>query len=269
MSQVELNTRTLALLVGIESYPFLDGNLQLHGTLADVEAMAALLRSRVSGLDLRILRDAQATRDGVLAAWNQIVTDARPGDEVLFYWCGHGSRVRNLTGTEVDGWDETLVPYDSGRRNRPNRDLIDDEVYAWLGRLQRKTSEISLVVDACHSGTVARSGVRNVPRDPRPRNISASHAVPSVGSAGWLPTSDRWVLLSACRDHEVAVELPIDDQVRGVFTWALEQAALSASPQTSWRDLFLAAESQVVLATYGRQMPQLDGPARRIAPLTP
>ena len=265
-----MSSRTIALLVGIQSYPHFAGNLRLHGTLADVEAMADLLESRISDLDLRILREGQATRDGVRSAWDRVVADTRPGDEVLFYWAGHGSRVRNLTGSESDGWDETLVPYDSGRVTVPNRDLIDDEVYAWLVRLQQKTQRISLIVDACHSGTVARAGARNVPRDPRPRELPAipngESQVPG-GPAGWLPASDHWVLLAACRDHEVAVEIPIDGQTRGVFTWALEQAALTAAAGTSWHDLFLAAESQVVLGTYGKQMPQLEGASGRASPL--
>ena len=270
-----MSSRTLALLVGIQSYPYLDDNLQLHGTLADVAAVADLLRSRVANLDLRILRDGQASRAGIRAAWDRIVEDTGPDDEVLFYWSGHGSRVRNPSGSEADGWDETLVPHDSGRRTKPNRDLIDDEVHGWLNRLQKKTRRISLVIDSCHSGSVARTGVRTVPRDPRPRDLPPSpdpdlpESGAPAGPAGWLPASDHWVLLAACRDREVAVEIPFAGQTRGVFTWALEQAALTAAPGTSWRDLFLAAESQVVFATFGNQMPHLEGASGRVTPLTP
>ncbi len=205
--------RTLALLIGIDTYPNLGSNSQLAGALADIDAIASLLRARTPNLDLRILREAQATRDGVVAAWNQLVKDAQAGDEVLFYWSGHGSQIRDESDDEDDGWDETLVPFDSGRIDQPNRDLVDDEIRAWLQRLTVKTPHVSLVIDSCHSGTVARSGARYVPRDPRPRQVEAPELAADfaglAGPSGWLPVHNNWVLLAACRASQLAQELPL------------------------------------------------------------
>lgn len=264
-----MSSRVLALLVGIETYPNLDSTLGLRGTLADVEAMADLLRAKAERLDLRMLRDEQATRDEVLAALDRLVQDARPEDEVLFYWSGHGSQVRDSSGDDEDGWDETLVPYDSGRGRHPNRDILDDEIHDWLRRLTEVTPAVTLVVDACHSGTVARTGVRNVPRDPRPRAVSESRGAGTreavSGPAGWLPVSKDWVLLAACRDDQMAIELPLGGRVRGAFTWALERAALAAGSGATWKDLFREAESKVTVATFGAQVPQLEGDGRRVS----
>ena len=35
-----------------------------------------------------------------------------PGDTVLIYWAGHGGRCANTDGTQPDGYDEYLVPFD-------------------------------------------------------------------------------------------------------------------------------------------------------------
>ncbi|MCG8454779.1 MAG: caspase family protein [Holophagales bacterium] len=256
--------KTWALLVGINDYPHFDAASRLRGTLADVDAMASLLRERAPGLHLRILRDSQATRAAVLEAWRWLEAEARADDEVLFYWAGHGSQVRDDTSDERDGWDETLVPHDSGRREHPNRDLVDDEIRHWLHRLSAKTRNVALIIDACHSGTAARTGVRTVPRDPQPRSTPAPRiAEAGVGPADWLGLPPGCVLLSACRDDQKAIEPLIGGQKRGAFTWALEQAIREAPAEAAWRDLFAVAESQVAVATFGAQVPQIEGAGRR------
>ena len=59
-------------------------------------------------------------------------------------------------GDEADGMDETTVPFDSGRDLYPNRDITDDEIFAWLRKLSARTDNITLIFDSCHSGTIDR-----------------------------------------------------------------------------------------------------------------
>jgi uncharacterized Fe-S cluster-containing radical SAM superfamily enzyme len=59
-------------------------------------------------------------------------------------------------GDEVDGLDETIVPYDSGRRPHPNRDITDDELYDWLRELTQKTDNVVCVFDCGHTGSITR-----------------------------------------------------------------------------------------------------------------
>ncbi len=53
-----------------------------------------------------------------------------------------------------------------------------------------------------------------------------------------------------------------------MFTWALEEAALNAGPTTNWQDLFRVAESKVAFATFGAQIPQLEGKGKRVSVLS-
>src|SRR5215213_3056481 len=146
-----------ALLIGIDRYPNLGSEWQLDGCGNDVAIVHDTLSRRFGFQDdqFTVLRDEQATRDGILAAMEALVQRAGKDDEVVFFYSGHGSQ--QLDGPEkdeADGYDETLVPYDSGRISHPNRDISDDEIYLWLLRLTARTPFVTLIFDCCNSGTI-------------------------------------------------------------------------------------------------------------------
>ena len=41
-----------------------------------------------------------------------LMTDLRFGDSLFFHFSGHGSQLRDPTGMEDDGMDETILPAD-------------------------------------------------------------------------------------------------------------------------------------------------------------
>lgn len=269
-----------ALVIGVDDYPFLDPDRVLRGAVADARAIADLLRQKRPDLDLTLLVDGQATRDAVLAGWDTLIASTQSGDEVLFYWSGHGSQVRDLGGDEVeaDGWDETLVPHDSGRGAHPNRDVIDDEIFTRLQALSTITDRITIILDACHSGTAVRTGVRGVPRDGRskgePTTAGREKAIGRKfdqprGASGWLPLSDRYVLLAACRDDQEALELPFRGQFRGAFTWRLCQELANTPGPATWGETFQPVARNLAASTTGAQIPQIEGTRGRALPWSP
>ena len=93
-----------ALLVGIDAYPAPIN--PLSGCVNDVETFAAYLRQRVDGgkgfaLDLRMLTNAEATRDAIIRGFRDHLGKAGKDDIALFYYAGHGrkSRLRRSSGT--------------------------------------------------------------------------------------------------------------------------------------------------------------------------
>ena len=62
---------------------------------------------------VRLLRNAQATRAGILAAIQQLAGEANRGDVVVFYYAGHGSERRNSLSSEPSKRDQTIVPADA------------------------------------------------------------------------------------------------------------------------------------------------------------
>src|SRR5207342_2664180 len=95
---------------------------------ADAELVQRVLRERegFAASDIVLLLDAQATRRAILAEVERQIALCQAGDLFLFYFAGHGSRLPDQDGDELDGWDETIVPYDAGTPPERANDIRDD-----------------------------------------------------------------------------------------------------------------------------------------------
>jgi hypothetical protein len=269
-----------ALLIGIDRYPHYPGELQLRGCVNDARALAALLIERFAfPLDqIRLLLDAQATREAILVAFEELIAASGPEDSVLIHYSGHGAQFADGTGDEADRLDEAIVPVDSAPHPGPTRDISDDELAALLGRLAAATPSALLILDCCHSGTGFRAAdpdaprVREIPRRqhgfrPAPAASTRSVEMRAAGPSGWRAASERHLLLAACRAEQFAYEYSAfvgEDEVvhHGALSYFLIQALRDAHANTTYRELFEQVSLQVHAARPG-QSPQLEGFADR------
>ena len=148
-----------ALVVGIGAYQHVS---RLNGPVNDAEDIAAFLirHRRFEEGDIRILRDAEATRKNILVAVDEwLVQGTTAGDEVFLYYSGHGFQQPDEDGDEEDRLDETLVPVDAFVTNdgRVEGMITDDEMRALLDRMRGRN--VQVVIDACHSGTSTRAAL--------------------------------------------------------------------------------------------------------------
>jgi hypothetical protein len=260
------------LLIGIDHYP---NFRQLSGCINDVQAMAQILVEYFNFPESNVLQllDDAATQEGIRVSWEQMLMRVGKGDIVVVQFSGHGSQMRDREGDEADGWDETIVPYDSGRRKIPNRDISDDEIYLWLQRLTAITPNITLIFDCCHSGTITRDPfgdtARWAPPDDRPIKELPPSPVPRAArlernteksASGWLPANRSYTLFAGCRSDESSHEIRVDKEghTQGVLTYFLARELRKARPGTTYRDVFEAVAPRVT-ATYRSQHPQLEG----------
>ncbi|WP_437542206.1 caspase family protein [Sorangium sp. So ce367] len=226
------------------------------------------------------------------AAFDALVTRAQPGDQVYIHYSGHGGRVPTRF-EELKGagrYDETLVPMDIGERSTPY--LSDVDMVYYLDALTRKSQAIvTVVLDSCHSGGATR-GVDVAPRcatgaregvDPtldtteRPRGgvasddelraawkrLVATGAAPgaAVGTS-WLPPSNDYALLAACRDDQTALEANDGDQRGGVMTAAFLNALTRLGKDQTWKTLYERVFT-VVHSQHPTQTPQFLGKGER------
>jgi len=264
-----------ALLVGVNKYAKLANRYQLHGCVADVELMANILRTNFGfpKSHITLLRDEKATREGILASMKQLDGKVGQGDVVVLHYSGHGSQMTDREGDEPDGMDETIVPHDSGRGLDPNRDITDDEIYAWLLGLTRKTPCVTLIFDSCHSGTISRDAfggrdrwlepdtrpVAELPPSPFSGRLSPS-AGKDVGASDWVPLGEKYVLIAGCRDEESSFEHSLEggQLTHGALTYFLCQELVKAKPGSTYRDVFEPVAARVA-AAHPRQHPQMEG----------
>ena len=227
-----------ALLIGIGTYRDLPEEMFLHGPKNDVKAMQALLTGPLAFQPeaIRILADEKATRQAMLAAMQEwLVAGTEPGDRAYLYFSGHGLQVKDTGGDEEDGMDEAISSFDIKADDADwSNVILDDELEAVLEKLKGRA--VTLVIDACHSGTISRalsaetrSGLKGARYLPRPfarkeqqaatRGLRIDLGVvdkPADLTAGGLTA---W---SAAAPYQVAwddVRLPVEDR-HGVFTAA-------------------------------------------------
>jgi len=193
--------RRIALLIGASAYDEsrIGEGVALFGPKNDVALMIRALRAYgVTDENMTVLADGLeetgidrqadgvATLAEIRAAFARLSETAQPGDDVLIYMSGHGSRQPQIgvsaARVEADGFDEIFLPLDIGAWEGAQGDrqagvanaLVDDEVGELIEALRARDIFVWLVVDTCHSGTSDRSGARATPGEFRTREVDMS-----------------------------------------------------------------------------------------------
>lgn len=148
-----------AVLIGVGKFIALKGS-DLPGIELDVEMMRGVAE-RLGYTSVAELRDEAATRRAILDRLERLlVTEASPNDRVLVYFSGHGTRVDVKVGQEIEthsaivAADATMSTDSEG--NRTLRGVVVGNEFADLFR-RAKVKSVTLVVDACHSGSIYKA----------------------------------------------------------------------------------------------------------------
>ncbi|MGB0388517.1 MAG: caspase family protein [Ardenticatenaceae bacterium] len=277
--------RKLALMIGINKYKYLGRRFQLRGCVNDQKMLKGLLLERFDFEEenIEMLFDEEATRANIIKALDRLAGmgeyEGDPlveeGDFVFVSYSGHGSRLKEPPDQqdEADGYDSTVVPYDSDRPRRagkggPNLDITDDELHARFEKIQARAGHLLLYFDCCHSGTISRDLTgeleRSLVEDDRYEGVErvwpfTGKLVPT-GPSGWLPMDEGYVLIAGCADDEKAREYkdPVTKEPCGALTYHIVQEMARVEGQATYRDVFERAKGDVN-RLFGSQNPQMEG----------
>ncbi|CAE6475233.1 unnamed protein product [Rhizoctonia solani] len=254
-------SRLHGLIIGINDYKLPKIHPSLLGCVADATLMLRYFTNLgVPEKNFKCLFNELATRDGILNAFvNHLINnpDIKPHDPIVIYYAGHGDRMPGPNGWQAtDGLIEMILPHDAGTFDTSERYIhgIPDLTLAFLlfKLSQEKGNNITVILDSCHSGGGTRGDVRarnshDTHAPPIPSELDAQlrrslavdypsvveHNVTSKQASGttMAPSLETHVLLAACRDEEMAQEMPnvIDEETgelgdppsSGVFTSSL------------------------------------------------
>ncbi len=135
------------LAVGVDQYQ--DPTLRLQFAAADAKSIAKALRDSAGGPyragAVRTLTDAEASKPAVLQALAQLRAQAQPNDLVIVFFAGHG--VKDKAGFY-------LLTVEANTQALPKTTLSGGELRKTLGEFP---CQVLLMLDACHSGGVAKS----------------------------------------------------------------------------------------------------------------
>jgi hypothetical protein len=279
--------RKLALLVGINDYPAPITPLQ--GCVNDVLSQQELLVHRFgfNPKDVLVLTNAQASRKGILQAFEEhLIKQAKPGDVVVFHYSGHGSQISDEPDCDsvVAGLPEcvnsTIVPYDSfipgtTAEGGPVNDIMGHTLFLLMSALQ--TENTTVLLDSCHSGGGTRGNflIRSVQRlsggsqfKPTPEERAYQQQWSSrlnLSPAEFIKQRRqgvaKGVVIAAARREQYAADAPFDDFHAGAFSYTMTRylwQQVSSEPVTSAINrIALSAKTQA--STSGiNQDPQLE-----------
>ena len=235
--------RKLALLVGINDYPGTLGFGALQGCLTDVELQRNLLIYRFGfhPNDIHTLTDRQATRQGILEAFEEhLIRQAKPGDVVVFHYSGHGSQVNDPDGDNPDKLNSTFVPIDaflpSGFPNTGGvvQDIMGHTLFLLMSAVQ--SENFTAVLDSCFSGGGTRGNVRIRSRDGGSQlQISPTEKAYQQQWLSRLQMSPqefiqqrragvaKGVVIASAQRDQTAADTPFNDFYAGAFTYLMTQ----------------------------------------------
>lgn len=258
----ESTTPNIALLIGINKYPNLPERFQLKGCVNDVEMMKQLLieKFQFDLQNIHVLTDEKATRQNIINKFEDfLIQNASEDGQVVFFHSGHGARMTDLNGDESDGYDETIVTFDSRDWEKKIKDITDDELRTLLGKLTKKCKNVTIILDCCHSGSGIRGEFaipKQIPALKLDQPVIKTEQIIKDGPAGFLPSDPNYVLISACKDNEFAYEY----EGHGVLTSTFNRI-VRKYPKATYREIMYKVGEKVTFV-FHTQHPQLEGKRR-------
>jgi hypothetical protein len=222
---------------------------------------------------------SQATRKGILEAWQHLISLTSSEDSVAIYYSGHGGIVESPVNQE-DGKEwrhQFLVPVDfedpsSGGFNG----ILDVELAQLLRSTTARTRNVTVILDCCYSGRMVRApgygeaaGPKQVPsvryQDVAELLTTYAKSVPKESCPiKWDEDPDA-VRVVATAPSETAWEVQ-DKEGRwmGSFTSALAQVlGETHNHRIPWRTSILRVQD-LVQKDFPRQHPRVEGPHTRL-----
>ncbi|HSF14373.1 MAG TPA: caspase family protein [Vicinamibacteria bacterium] len=244
--------------------PLVRAGLELHGFPPD---------------SIHVISDAEATKEGIKRAVETYLASAKEGDVVFLHYSGHGQRIPDDNGDELDGYDEAWVPHDapkSGEGYQGEKHLRDDELNAIVRRLRHAvgpSGNVILSIDSCFSGGTSRGSarIRGGPPMGSPTSRSRSATLGEDAGGGFFEEATRtrgvgddssplgpYVVFSAARHDQLDYET-VDDEGRvvGPLSLALSKTLAGSDSIGTYRDLFERVEWEMQSRVPNR--PQVEG----------
>jgi uncharacterized caspase-like protein len=187
----------VALVIGNDAYTHVR---QLSNAGNDARLMASVLQA--AGFDVVGGVRANLDRKAMWSALDQFQVSIAKGDDVVFYYAGHGVQIRA---------DSLLLPIDIEAAN--DDQVLRDGINLVEVQDEMKNARFALmVIDAC----------RNNPFPPKPgstRGIGDPAGIVPIEAA-----QGNVILLSASRNQQALDEVPGITKSNGLFTYTLVQA---------------------------------------------
>ena len=265
-----------ALLIAVTQYDRQISNPDCRwddlSTAEDIKLIKeALIKSGFDSSQIIVVSGKTKKDDIVQAFRKNLIDQAQKNGIYYFHFSGHGYQIPDDNNDEMDGFDEALVPADAcndGGKRKPGFDyskyLRDDEIQVLLNELRIKAGKqgnVTVSLDACHSGTATRgSGMfRGQVREPDPDAPSVS----GVSNTDFgLVVEDKNLSPLTCffasSEFELNKEYNSSNISCGSLSYALSKALAESNSSTTYAALFDRVKN-IMNSIVPGQTPHIEG----------
>lgn len=213
------------LVVGVNEYTHITP--PLTGAVNDARDVSDALQE-LSARDVRLLTDAEATRESIFRNWKALSDQAGEGDTLIFHFAGHGGRQDAILEGHEEKDNAFLLPGFAPSGPGVSQRIVDNEIGHLLASEQEAT--VVFVADTCFAGDMLRAA------DER-RNIAVRSPLTDIGATE-DPVAERVrqlgevdeealrrvIWLYAQDANRLTPELSIGGQMRGALSHAFGRA---------------------------------------------
>jgi hypothetical protein len=217
-----------ALIIGIGEYSEASNTTTLEGIPKDMENARRIAKEMgISNESIVELRDSQATKANIQAAFKKLAEKVKPGDRVLIYHSGHGARYPQ-DNVCVEG----LQTYTKGKFTVADV-LSEADIAIYTKPISEKADKVLMVIDTCFSGGILNTNTRSLISAPKirpksnPNNQKCDLGVNQVQARGLLSELKRFgiheenfVQIAAAYKNEVSWDTK---ELGGLATHSLTQ----------------------------------------------
>ena len=229
-----LNNKIKALLVGID---YKGTRFQLNGCINDVASMTQFLVSKnIKSNQIYSLTDntpVKPTKTNIINSLTKMLTDADTGDQLVFFYSGHGSTVNKANPNIFEKFDDVLLTINFEY-------IVDDELNAIIQKNLKPGVKLFVLFDCCHSGTMLDLKY----------NYALDSSMNIIIDTTSSDTKSEVYYISGCKDDQTSEESYINSKSQGALTWAFLQAVASVGNSAqglsaSWKNVVLSTRDNL------------------------
>lgn len=223
-----------ALLIGIN---YKGSQYELQGCINDVDNFYTLLTNfwgykpeNIVCLTETLSSPNHPTKQNIIDAIDWLLFNQTDGDNLLFYYSGHGSNTPDLNNDEKDMKDEVIVPLDFEKAGFISDDLLKTNL---VDKIKNNVTLYSFF-DSCNSGTVLDLKC-NIECDTKPvLSLRDVKRLNTYNSRYWSNNyrisyeseenkNSKIYCFSSCLSYEVSNETMLNGKRQGLFSYFFQE----------------------------------------------